>query len=259
MPPVKKKTLKVLPDYRDGNGTPGFSLRRWDGHAKQYAWAPVPITDDELRIQVREPVRLSSEPKYWLYRNRFVVEEGAASMPDDFIDLLETVIQNTEARHDLLRRESIVREKTKALEQRLFEEGVPLQMRSFELENCVRQALTGIWPKRHSELAISYPEELTLRVKHAVLSEEKSLDKLRREVEAFENFERIRATPREPIPEHIRMFVWQRDRGCCVKCGCQERLEFDHVIPLAKGGSNTERNVQLLCEACNRTKGAGIG
>lgn len=258
MPPAKKKTLKVLPDYRDGNGNPGFSLRRWDGHAKQYAWSPVPITEDELRIQVREPVRLSSEPKYWLYRNRFVLEEAASSMSDDFIDLLEAVVESIEDRQDVLRRESIVREKAKELEQRLSEEGVPLQVRSWELENCVRQALMGIWPKRHSELAVSYPEELTLRVKHAVLSAHNSLDKLRREVEAFENFENIRGTPREPIPEHIRMFVWQRDRGRCVKCGCQDRLEFDHIIALAQGGSNTERNIQLLCESCNRQKGTNI-
>ncbi|MGH9199405.1 MAG: HNH endonuclease [Acidimicrobiia bacterium] len=36
------------------------------------------------------------------------------------------------------------------------------------------------------------------------------------------------------------------------------RPEFDHIIPLATGGSNTERNVQLLCESCNRQKGARI-
>ena len=91
-----------------------------------------------------------------------------------------------------------------------------------------------------------------------MLSEEKALGKLRREVEAFENFEKLAGTAREPIPQHVQMFVWQRDRGRCVKCGCQERLEYDHIIPLAKGGSNTERNIQLLCESCNRAKGSII-
>jgi 5-methylcytosine-specific restriction endonuclease McrA len=42
-------------------------------------------------------------------------------------------------------------------------------------------------------------------------------------------------------------------------CGSQDRLELDHIIPLAMGGSNTARNIQVLCERCNREKGATLG
>jgi 5-methylcytosine-specific restriction endonuclease McrA len=70
--------------------------------------------------------------------------------------------------------------------------------------------------------------------------------------------EKLEGTPREPISEAVRLFVWQRDGGKCVKCGARERLEFDHIIPVTAGGSSTERNVQLLCESCNRSKGATI-
>jgi Holliday junction DNA helicase RuvB len=63
---------------------------------------------------------------------------------------------------------------------------------------------------------------------------------------------------RQPIPEDVKLLVWQRDGGRCVKCGSQEKLEYDHIIPLAKGGSNTTRNIQLLCENCNRSKGANL-
>jgi 5-methylcytosine-specific restriction endonuclease McrA len=59
---------------------------------------------------------------------------------------------------------------------------------------------------------------------------------------------------RERISEDVKMFVWRRDQGKCVECGGQEKLEFDHIIPVSKGGSNTARNLQLLCENCNRTK-----
>jgi Holliday junction DNA helicase RuvB len=63
---------------------------------------------------------------------------------------------------------------------------------------------------------------------------------------------------RQPISTDVMMLVWQRDQGRCVKCGNQEKLEYDHIIPVSKGGSNTARNIQLLCEHCNRTKSANI-
>jgi len=66
------------------------------------------------------------------------------------------------------------------------------------------------------------------------------------------------STSREPIPDDVKLFVWQRDGGRCVKCGGQQNLEFDHIIPVTKGGSNTARNIQLLCEKCNRAKGANL-
>jgi hypothetical protein len=64
---------------------------------------------------------------------------------------------------------------------------------------------------------------------------------------------------RSAIPTAVRHLVWQRDGGKCTECGSTERLELDHVIPVAMGGSNTERNLQLLCEQCNRRKGKSLG
>jgi len=63
---------------------------------------------------------------------------------------------------------------------------------------------------------------------------------------------------REPIPEDVRIAVWRRDEGKCSKCGSREKLEYDHIVPVAKGGSNTARNIELLCEQCNRSKSANI-
>ena len=63
---------------------------------------------------------------------------------------------------------------------------------------------------------------------------------------------------RAPIPAGVRREVWRRDDGRCVDCGSRERLEYDHIIPVSKGGSNTARNIELRCEPCNRKKGAQI-
>jgi len=60
------------------------------------------------------------------------------------------------------------------------------------------------------------------------------------------------------ISPKVKIAVWRRDSGKCVECGTKEKLEYDHIIPLSKGGSNTARNIQLLCEKCNRQKGAKI-
>jgi Holliday junction DNA helicase RuvB subunit len=59
---------------------------------------------------------------------------------------------------------------------------------------------------------------------------------------------------RTGIPSEVRREVWRRDAGRCVKCGSRDRLEYDHIIPVMEGGSNTARNVELLCEKCNRAK-----
>lgn len=64
---------------------------------------------------------------------------------------------------------------------------------------------------------------------------------------------------RTHIAQDVKITVWQRDKGRCVACGSNESLEFDHVIPLSAGGSNSIRNLQLLCEQCNRRKGATLG
>jgi len=56
------------------------------------------------------------------------------------------------------------------------------------------------------------------------------------------------------ISGRVKAFVYTRDRGRCVYCGSSKNVECDHIIPVSKGGSNTERNIQLVCFDCNREK-----
>lgn len=63
---------------------------------------------------------------------------------------------------------------------------------------------------------------------------------------------------RKPIPSSVKKAVWKRDGGRCVNCGSDIDIEYDHIIPVAKGGSSTVQNIQILCQKCNRKKSASI-
>ena len=57
------------------------------------------------------------------------------------------------------------------------------------------------------------------------------------------------------IPTEVKVMVWKRDKGRCVKCGSNTNLHYDHIIPFSKGGaSDSPDNIQLLCSSCNLKK-----
>lgn len=60
--------------------------------------------------------------------------------------------------------------------------------------------------------------------------------------------------------EHVpftRANIYARDGHQCQYCGLQfkrEELTFDHVIPVAQGGTKSWENIVSACEECNRHK-----
>ncbi|CAD5979414.1 HNH endonuclease [Planktothrix tepida] len=69
----------------------------------------------------------------------------------------------------------------------------------------------------------------------------------------------MKPTPRIVIPQEVRRYVFLRDNYQCKSCGKTEnetQLTMDHIIPLAKGGSNDISNLQTLCSQCNQKKKA---
>jgi HNH endonuclease len=104
-------------------------------------------------------------------------------------------------------------------------------------------------------------DEIVTRVKHKVLKEEKLLKRLEREIELMrvleEGSESLRRA-RERIPLAVRTFVFLRDGGRCRNCGSTENIQYDHIIPVARGGGNTEDNIEILCQICNQQKGATV-
>ena len=100
-------------------------------------------------------------------------------------------------------------------------------------------------------------EKIRLLILEAIDKEREKFERLRRKFSG-DKAERGEIK-REPISEEVRIMVWRRDGGVCVKCGSRENLEYDHIVPISKGGSNTARNIELLCEKCNREKKDNIG
>ena len=59
------------------------------------------------------------------------------------------------------------------------------------------------------------------------------------------------------IPRYIMLRVVRRDNSQCQMCGkalLDNEIEFDHLIPISKGGSSEEHNLRVSCFDCNRNK-----
>lgn len=56
-----------------------------------------------------------------------------------------------------------------------------------------------------------------------------------------------------------RFAIFKRDSYRCCICGASaeggSRLEIDHKVAVARGGTNAEDNLWTLCFECNRGKG----
>lgn len=68
---------------------------------------------------------------------------------------------------------------------------------------------------------------------------------------------RVRNADGNYTPEDIGE-IFQRQEGRCVYCQQQlgKQYHADHIIALARGGSNWPSNIQLCCPRCNCIKGA---
>ncbi|TMQ67887.1 MAG: HNH endonuclease [Candidatus Eisenbacteria bacterium] len=80
----------------------------------------------------------------------------------------------------------------------------------------------------------------------------------------FGKSDRPRAGGEEPnsprvITAQVRRAVVERDGGRCTfigskghRCGSDRFLEFDHIVPVARGGRSTVDNIRLRCRAHNQ-------
>lgn len=97
--------------------------------------------------------------------------------------------------------------------------------------------------------------------KDSIENKETVLSNIKKEMEKRTPFllNLLKEKPRSRnIPAKVRYEVFQRDGGKCVFCGSNINIEFDHIIPFSKGGSNNTQNIRVLCQECNRRRGNDI-
>ena len=68
------------------------------------------------------------------------------------------------------------------------------------------------------------------------------------------------ADQRKLVTKELHQKIKVRDNYTCRICGKympdEVGLQIDHIIPIKKGGKSVESNLQVLCDKCNRRKGA---
>ena len=114
-----------------------------------------------------------------------------------------------------------------------FEIGLRLRLNQKELELVMKELIK-----------FKFVEEGKYELKG---SEDMSMNERIRETNGFAS---------RYIKNETKTEVLVRDNHKCQSCGSDKKLEFDHIVPVSKGGSSEANNLQLLCRSCNRSKRA---
>lgn len=67
---------------------------------------------------------------------------------------------------------------------------------------------------------------------------------------------RVSLSGEHSVDDIRRILSAQRERCAICRCRLGQKFHIDHIIPIARGGDNTPRNLQILCPPCNLSKGS---
>lgn len=105
---------------------------------------------------------------------------------------------------------------------------------------------------------------LLLLFNEMMASQVTSLGREMVEDDCAEHFSRTGVLKRVKLPQWVQRAVFFRDRGHCTAChrdlsgilsiDAGNNRNYDHIVPLARGGLNDVTNIQLLCRDCNSKK-----
>ncbi|NQT02591.1 MAG: HNH endonuclease [Planctomycetes bacterium] len=136
------------------------------------------------------------------------------------------------------------------------------------LEECLRTGILGNGRKLDEVLrkefeqeldefdATDYPEQIPQEISEMGCNVFGHICPVVFAAEGFTETSKVRRTGRY-IPFKTKVRVVRRDNYTCQHCGKHlkdNEVEFDHAIPISKGGSSEEHNIRLSCFDCNRDK-----
>lgn len=111
-----------------------------------------------------------------------------------------------------------------------------------------------LWASRRCTSKDDY-HYIKLKVEEFILERNEEYLKLKNKVERLNQLVILKTTKRTQIPNDVLAFVLKRDREQCVECGALSDLQFDHLLPVSRGGNNEPDNLRILCKSCNLSRG----
>lgn len=92
---------------------------------------------------------------------------------------------------------------------------------------------------------------IKLKVDEFILHGNEEFARLKNKVNRLKELTLSSGNKRIQISNEICSFVLKRDCEECVICGSKVNLQFDHILPVSKGGNNEPENLRVLCRDCN--------
>jgi 5-methylcytosine-specific restriction endonuclease McrA len=144
-------------------------------------------------------------------------------------------------------------------------EAVLAQKKQYNLKNAESISIQTMLYRQKNLKAISAQKR-----QHYIKNKEQILSKLKsyyeKNPEKFTAYSRSRkARKKNAEGSHSSadvIVIFEAQKGLCANCQTglfksgKQKFHVDHIMPLARGGSNWPSNLQCLCPACNLSKNA---